>query len=101
MSTTSTTSSTATTANANERSAVRDAEETGNRFSESVERGMNTVKRAVVGGNPAADHAGESIHSAQNRVSEVKNRVNDVVATARDAVNNTADSAVGHRDVVL
>jgi len=67
-----------TTANSNE--AKRDAQESGNRVSESIEHGANAVKRAFVGGTGTSDHASETAHHAENRASEIANRVGDKIS---------------------
>jgi len=73
----------------NSNDAKRDAQESTNRVSESVEHGVNSVKRTFVGGTGASDHASETAHHAQNRVSEVANRVGDKISgKATDAKNS-------------
>ncbi len=68
--------------NANSNDAKRDAQESTNRVSESLEHGVNSVKRAFVGGTGASDTASETAHHAQNRVGEVANRVGDKLSGA-------------------
>jgi len=74
---------------ANSNDAKRDAQESGNRVSESIEHGVNSVKRTFVGGTGASDTASETAHHAENRASEIKNRIGDKLSgTATDAKNS-------------
>jgi len=74
---------------ANSNDATRDAQESGHRVGETIEHGVNTVKRAIVGGSETGDAASETGHKAQNRVSEGVNRIGDKISgAATDAKNS-------------
>jgi len=66
--------------NANSNDAKRDTQEGGHRMGESIEHGLNSIKRAVVGGSETGDKASETTHKAENRVSEGANRVGDKIS---------------------
>jgi len=74
--------------NANSNDAKRDAQESGHRIGESVEHGVNTVKRAVVGGSETGDKASETGHKASNKISEGANRIGDKLSGAATDTKN-------------
>ena len=72
----------------NSNDAKRDAQESTNRVSESLEHAGHSIKQTFVGGTGATDTAKETTHHAQNRISEVANRVGDAISgKATDAKN--------------
>jgi len=68
---------------------VRAAEQLGHRVSEGVEKGINNVKRATVGGNKPADKLSEGTHQTENRLKETGNEVLDGIkaGSTTDATN--------------
>ena len=73
---------------ANSNDAKRDAEESTNRVSESLQHAGHSIKQAFVGGTGTEDTVKETTTHASNRVGEVANRVGDAISgKATDAKN--------------
>jgi len=81
---------------------VRATEQLGHRVGESVESGMNTVKRATVGGNEPADKTSEGAHQAQNRLKETGNEILDGIksaTTTNPRTTNATTTTTNTRDL--
>jgi len=58
---------------------VRSAQEGAHRAGEAVQSGLNSIKRATVGGSTTGDKVSEGASHVENRASEVGNRASDSV----------------------
>jgi hypothetical protein len=70
----------------------RAAEQFGHRVSEGIEQGINSVKRATVGGSKPADKTQETAHHAENRIKETGKEILDGISggpTNEDTVART------------